>query len=582
MEMLTAMFQNKWRKIVVIIAILLVVHILAYFLNLLFPNCLVLLITAILLVIIPCLFMRLVSVKVKFIILALSFICASANWLLVSYESYYNGVKTNLVNEANVLYETRVKILESSTDENRKKELLEDIYSRSYSQITVKKNGNPFVFVESKRSRDEYVLKPIIDTQHILINTDDFTFKHEYANKPKLPLGIIRAWTFSVIPDLNFDNKDYLNKKLYNRSITFWWVFIILSYSGLIVTFQLKQKDNDTEARLKTIKERNEAVEEKIKAIEQMQWIEENISNIHKHTFAQIMRDIKDSTTTKAKTVLQELLVNWNNKKQFVDDYENLYEILDKTGHSIKHDYRSKWTDENEFYAKNKTGIIINCQKCGADIEINQKLLSPYIEDIRPYIDEIINDLNDIPRLLDVRVKKASISEIIDKLNEIDFINGSKRKEKGINFNYIIINSELINGDKYCLINLERIKSIVYNLITNSVTAINNQKKIYRKEHKLYEGKILLKVNVVEVSKKKYLYFSCEDNGGGFPEPDKIYKQEIISSRRNADGSERKGEGTMYIKFFVELYGGKIEGSNYDIGEGLIGAKTEIYFPIIY
>lgn len=560
MDFLNLMFGNKWRKTVVILIIVLFIHILAYNVNFIFPNSIVLLFSALILVLLPVFCLKLISPTTKTVFVLISFCLASANWYWISYNSYYNGVSLNLENEANVLYETTANILKSNMSEQEKKEWLYDIFSQSYAEIRVEKDGEPFVFVESKRSKKQYQLesKTKEEQQYIATSSGDYTFNYEYANKPFPWLGLKRAWSFSVFPDFfkSFDNKYYLSNELYNRSITFWEVFIVLCYLGLAIKFQMEQKVKEQEEKNKIVEEKNKAIEEKIKAIEQVQWIEENISNIHKHTFAQIMRDIKDSTTTKAKTVLQDLLVHWNNKKQLADDYEKLYDELDKTSHSIKHDYKHKWTDLNEFYNSNKT-------------------------DIKPYIDEIINDLNDIPKLLDVRIEKASISEILDKLNEIGFINGTQRKEGGINFTYIKLNPELIQYNEFCAINLERIKSIIYNLITNSVAAINEQKRKYRKDHKRYEGNILLKVNVIELEEKKYLYFSCQDNGGGFPEPDKIYKQEVISSRKNADGSARKGEGTMYIKFFVELYGGKIEGSNYDIELGLRGAKTEIYFPII-
>ena len=92
---------------------------------------------------------------------------------------------------------------------------------------------------------------------------------------------------------------------------------------------------------------------------------------------------------------------------------------------------------------------------------------------------------------------------------------------------------------------------------------------------------IFLKTDILEQNGQKYFKISIKDNGGGFPNPEKIYKEVVVSSKTNADGSKRMGEGTSYINFFVNLYGGKIEASNYFVEEGLLGAKTEIYFPII-
>ena len=93
---------------------------------------------------------------------------------------------------------------------------------------------------------------------------------------------------------------------------------------------------------------------------------------------------------------------------------------------------------------------------------------------------------------------------------------------------------------------------------------------------------IFLKTDIINEDGQKYFSILIKDNGGGFPNPEKIYKEVVVSSKPNADGSERMGEGTSYINFFVHLYGGKIEASNYFVADGLMGAETKIYFPIIY
>lgn len=560
-----AICERKWTFSIFSLIILFIIHLIFYKVDIeAFPNSVGLLITALAIVFIPSAPIKLKTWKHKFFIIIFSFILASINWILVSYDSFYDGVSFNIRNEANILYESTVNILQRDITEKEKKVLLNDIYSKSFAEISLKKNEKEFIFIESKRSKDEYQVETIIDWSHIYTKEGVFSFKYSYANKPKLEIGLPRAWTFSVIPDFipqgKFDNLKYLKGNLFDRSITFWLSFVILYYLLLSVIFQLEERNKAREEKIKAIEEKNIAIEEKIKAIERIKIVEENISKIHKHVFGQIMRDIQDATTTQAKTVLQELLTNWENKKHFTDDYENLYQQLDKTAHSIKHDFVSKWTDGNEFY-------------------------DHYNKDIKKYIKEIIDDLNDIPKLLDIRIQKISVSEILNKLNEINYINGSQRKEPGVNFNYVVANTDLISSDKYCELNLERIKSIIYNLIKNSVSAINNKKRelkrIDRTLYKNYEGKIMLKVDVVEHNGKKYLYFSCEDNGGGFPEPNKIYKELVDSSRLDLDGKHRKGQGTSYISFFVQLYGGRIEASNYNVQEGVIGAKTEIYFPMI-
>ena len=387
--------------------------------------------------------------------------------------------------------------------------------------------------VESKRPKEEYELAPIIDSRYIFTKDGKYDFKYSYANQPFLSIGLTRAISFSVFPDLiiseKVDNTRYLNNKHYNRSITLWLAFVFLYYLGLTVVYYKVKIDRSNE----------------------------NIAEIYKYMHLQMIRDINNITTSKAKNVLQDLLTNWNIKQISSNEYETTYEAASEAARSAKHDLGHKWTDRNEFYLKNK-------------------------DDIKPYINEILADLNDIPKVISIKSQKYRIKDILDKLNEISFINGSQRKERGLNFNYNQVEADLIKDNEYCDINLERIKSIVDNLIGNSIEATNNLKRKFREEHKKFERNIFLKTDIVEKEGQKYFQVCIQDNGGGFPDPDKIYKEVVVSSKKNADGSKRMGEGTSYINFFVHLYGGKIEASNYLVEDGLLGAKTEIYFPIIF
>lgn len=498
-----------------------------------FPNCVLLFLIAVLMILLPTVLLDIVPWKWKISAIIVSFAFATINWIVASYTSYYDGVASNLYNEANILYTSTETILNNDITDDEKREQLTNIFAKSYGEIIVEKEDEIFVATESKRPKDEYQLEPIIDSRYIFTNDGKYNFRYSYANQPFLDIGLTRAITFSVIPDFitsgSFDNAYYIKARIYNRSINLWLAFVILYYLSLAIAYLKIKIDRSNE----------------------------NIAEIYKYMHLQMIRDINNITTSKAKNVLQELLTNWNIKQLSSNEYETTYEAASEAARSTKHDLGHKWTDQNEFYLKNK-------------------------EDIKPYITEILNDLNDIPKVISIRTQKYTVKDILEKLNEIGFINGTQRKERGLNFTYTSVNSELINENEYCEVNLERIKSIVDNLIGNSIEATNNLKRKFRELRKPYERNIFLKTDIINEDGQKYFSILIKDNGGGFPNPEKIYKEVVVSSKPNADGSERMGEGTSYINFFVHLYGGKIEASNYFVADGLMGAETKIYFPIIY
>ena len=91
-----------------------------------------------------------------------------------------------------------------------------------------------------------------------------------------------------------------------------------------------------------------------------------------------------------------------------------------------------------------------------------------------------------------------------------------------------------------------------------------------------YQGYIKLSTNIEQREGRLYYTITLEDNGGGFPEPEKIYKVPITSSDKS--NGERKGAGTLYINTFVRRMNGFIEASNVVLPDNMIGAKTTIYF----
>lgn len=564
-----------------------------------FPNSIILLILSLLIIAIPAMFLKTLPKKWKFYIIIISFIFACLNWVFVSYNSFYDGVEFNLENEANILYTTSSTILNSHIPYNKKKEFLENIYSKSYAEITLEKDNNPFIFIESKRSKETYELKTIIDSK--TINTDNgiYNFRYSYANQPFLSIGLTRAISFSVFPDILInglvDNSEYIKGRLYNRSITLWSVFIALSWLFLfilnyktqlnkkqkqIAANQIKianYKDEILKGELEITNLKNKISENKEEItkykediydskVELANFKEEynniinNIAEMHQLLHIKMLDDINNITTSKVKNTLQALLTNWSFKHSLEEknNIENANAAITQNINSKIHDFKNDFTTYNDFYQNNQ-------------------------KELQSYISEILEALKEIPKIITLKLQNYSISDILDKISENPNLNGSKRQPRDLVITYTPIPHEAINPNYKCYVSLEQLKSIVKNLIENSQTATEKQKNKLRSSQKKFLRKILVETNITDNYGKKYFTISVRDNGGGFPEPDKIYKEPVISTTEKLNAQpNRKGDGTIYIKYYVEeIFNGKIKARNYECENNLLGAETIIYFPII-
>ena len=617
---------RRYYKAMFFISILLII--LSYQINLNpFPNSLVILISFIILLIIPFCLVDIVRARIQVYILLASFCLAAGNWMWVSYLSYYNGVESGLRSEHKILSKYTEFILTSDISETKKKELLYYIFEDSWAEITVTKNNTLFIFVKSKRSTDDYE-KEINHSKKFVYKNDVYNFIYSYANRPSLGLGFGRAVTCSFIPDFfreDYSNEDFLSSHLIQRSENFWWPFILLAWALLLTSYhraQIYEKSIQLNKNKLQIDELNKEILESEKKIHKykiqiskndieinnyakeiaeiernkkffedqleenkitladykmqieesqveinkfkmnMEKIQNNIVEIHQLLHIKMLEDMNAITTSKVKNVLQALLANWS-LKHSVDEkvtIEKANENIKKNVENKIHDIKNDITTYNEFYQKNK-------------------------KELESYIEEILNGLKELPKIVTLELKNYPIKKILDAIYENKNLNGeTKRKQTGLTITYTPVSSELINPNYKCLASLEQLKSIVKNLIENSQSAIDQyQDKLDDADEDVdeyYEGKIFCSTNIIEKNGKKYFTITVRDNGGGFSEPDKMYKEAVLSTKKGR--VPRKGDGTMFIKYYVsELFNGEIEAHNYTTEDGLTGAETIIYLPII-
>ncbi len=187
------------------------------------------------------------------------------------------------------------------------------------------------------------------------------------------------------------------------------------------------------------------------------------------------------------------------------------------------------------------------------------KLINILDHDIQR-IERLITDysqmLKDEVALTKEKMNIIDLSSIIKSV--VDDFNSIYETKKGIKIEFIKNSS----FKKYEISGIEnRIEQIIANLLDNSISFSENNKKILVQLSKDTKENILLKV---------------VDEGQGFKEKDtnKIFKR--FYSNRPEKFGEHSGLGLNIVKNLVELHGGSIRASN---NPNQNGANVEIIFP---
>ena len=179
------------------------------------------------------------------------------------------------------------------------------------------------------------------------------------------------------------------------------------------------------------------------------------------------------------------------------------------------------------------------------DIQRIERLITDYSQMLK---DEVALS-NEKMNLIDL---KLIVSSVVDDFNSI------YENKRGIKIE--LVNDETLKD--YKIYGIEnRIEQIIANLLDNSISFSNNNKKILVQLNKDKNKNIILKVI---------------DEGQGFKEKDtgKIFNR--FYSNRPEKFGEHSGLGLNIVKNLVDLHGGTIKASN---NLNQIGANVEILFP---
>ena len=154
-------------------------------------------------------------------------------------------------------------------------------------------------------------------------------------------------------------------------------------------------------------------------------------------------------------------------------------------------------------------------------------------------------------------MKNIDLEEVIKSV--VDDFNGIYFSKRGIKINLKVQK----NGNKYSIRGIEnRIEQVLANLLENSISFSEDNKRIIVELKKVKNDKIQL---------------SVVDEGRGFKEKntEKIFKR--FYSNRPEKFGEHSGLGLNIVKNLVDLHNGEIIATN----NANKGAKVEIILPAI-
>ena len=193
------------------------------------------------------------------------------------------------------------------------------------------------------------------------------------------------------------------------------------------------------------------------------------------------------------------------------------------------------------------------------DLTQRRKLIDILDHDVQR-IERLITDysqmLKDEVALSKEKMKKVNLKPIVKSV--VDDFNNIYETKRGIIINF----SDVNNFDEYNINGIEnRIEQIVANLLDNSISFSENNKKILVEISKDLNKKVILKVI---------------DEGKGFKEKNtkKVFNR-FYSNRPDSFG-KHSGLGLNIVKNLTDLHGATITASN-NIAQN--GANVEIVFP---
>lgn len=518
------------------------------------------------------------SKKAKVFGMIIAIVVATLAWTLFSYMSYYSGVRSVLYQNQMGLFHAVKAVLVSDLPADSKLEKIENIASTTGGEFTVYKDGQPLFYKKSYRDIRIYKLESIYSKfeqeEFRLFNYDGSTYEleYKYANQPYYFWGMVRAITFSIFPDVAYgyslDGYTYYKAQKYARSTQFWGVFWVFYCIALALQFyrledkrinkalndlnqdlnNLNQDLNDLNEELNNVNQELNNVNQELKdANHQLQIAYSAYDHMHDEFDKVALRDTKQE--------LQKIQLSWS---------EIVTNILADSRHSLKNKLQDQplLTEEerNRYNAHDKELIGYIEERMNAQLLV--------------FRTTILEHQKELFKTLDYKLKSESIGTIIEYINGKIPNNYRDKRRSGIIFT-IDDGITTLCKEQFCEVNLNRLYSIVENLLKNSSNALAN-----KSIDDDLDDRITLSYDIEDRGDRRYFVIKVTDNGGGFKEDiiDSIYKVPVASSDRTM---QRMGKGSQYVKFFSDRMNVHISVGNVINEYKETGAEVKLLIPIV-
>lgn len=479
-------------------------------------------------------------------------------WILISYKSYYHGLDSQTKRYNRLYCREAVKIFSSNSMETGIDKFI-NIASASYSGIKIINESNKKVIKNFKTDGDATIDTLTSYTTNLFTSNGNIQLEFSYSVKPPILIGITRAITCSLSDIFGtgtkkYENnssffgkcslwyKNYFNDKYYRRSVDLFFPLAPL----FVLVFLLLHFFNKSQKVREEIKLANSELERANKKLEETNAKLEEFKTIHQKMYSDLLNEINQ-----IKQPIQEYDFSWDT---YIDN------IFRNERHDLKNKFTSLYNEQN-FNESEKY--------------ISDKLKREYLGNLEKIV---IDKLNELPNIVKYGLQETSVKETLNAITmkeaaiPLDFSNG---KYDDIVFHDPDISSIDIKDNEFCKINAHRLSSIIFNILANAY-------QVYSRKLPEYNCHIWMDIERIKKDSNDYISVSITDNAGGFPDDiiDKIYKSPVKSSKKDVNGKERNGEGTVYIGFFAKYMNIGIKAENCIAADNNKGAKVTLFIPI--
>ncbi len=543
------------------------------------------------------------SLKKRFAILLIAFIfnfCIGIGLMLISYDETEQSEAKFKIGKG---YEKVCEIAggyPGQSSENVKK-FIEDYFGKDrYNNLVGKihiriTKGNELLYEKNFNAgvAEKYNIerKDICLLNHVRI-------LYEYAGTPNVPQWWLRTLSFFAYSSPG-ERGTFITAKTYKHSLGFLFTFIILTHCCIYIAYvdcenttikeALEEKNRRIEAQREELEAQNEELQEnRLNLEERNRKIEAQREELEAQNeeLQENKRQLEDRNS-QIEHKNEELQKNNDKLHRFELVYNRMMADVKKTA---KYDPMQSlqvmafgWRDFVNTQIRSGRHSLRNSVTGRAASKEDLKAFEDelYATVINPTVEQIVSHLNKTVDMIDTAPSRVTTKKIYEEIcKHIDgkyFTSKAERKHIFLHTKYAV------EGPYVCDVNLYRLKAIIENL------CFNTRQAFFKKRDELedtgedeafdtFDVSVGLTFSIVKEDDGEFLYMDYRDNAVGFPDEllPKIYRSPVPSAK---DG-ERKGEGTMYISFFVEDMKGRVEAESQMDENGRKFAVTKIYIPV--